>query len=329
MKNVITHRKFVPIWIIMGALTLTISGCSKEDNPLPDDPFIAPTAMEFSQLRESAMARHTEKVLFNAEDGISFTSNDGAELYITPGCLMQNGVPATGEVELTFIDIYHRADMAPTNKPTMGLKPNGDKAMLITGGELFVEVRKNGQLLEPGCSFAIKVPGENTGEADPEMILWNGIIDENGDLTWDPIEPGGHNRLFVEQDMYHVNIENFGWTNIDKFYSDPREKTTLMAKAPEGFNYENSAIYLTYDGEGHALAQLDTFDEESGIFSEHYGQIPIGLEVHLIFVSAEGDQYRFATKGITIAEGQLHQFLLEETSIGTYGDFESAINNLP
>jgi hypothetical protein len=38
--------------------------------------------------------------------------------------------------------------------------------------------------------------------------------------------------------------------------------------APEGYDNTNSAIYLSYDGEGtNALAKLDTFT--AGLFSEH------------------------------------------------------------
>src|SRR5690606_11720632 len=131
-----------------------------------------------------------------------FTSNDNAELNISPNCLMLDGNMVTGEVELTFIDLYYRKHMAPTNKPTMGLKPNGDKAMLVTGGEFFIEVRKDGVLLDSGCTFQLIVPGENTGGVDTEMILWKGIIDDNGDLTWDPIEDGEGDR---QEGMFFEN----------------------------------------------------------------------------------------------------------------------------
>ena len=321
------------ILLLLGILAIsTIMSCSKEDeiDPILDIPFTFPTASEFNNLREIALGRHTETAVFNAEDGIVFTSNDNAVLTIAANCLTQNGDVVSGEVELTFIDIYHREHMAPTNKPTMGLRPNGDKAMLITGGEFFIEVRKDGVLLELGCTFKLIVPGDNTGGVDPEMILWNGIIDEKGDLVWDPIEEGnGHERIYVENESYFVFAHNFGWTNIDKFYSDLRDKTTLKVKAPDGFNYANSAVYLSYDGEPNALAQLDTFIDAEGVFSEHYGQIPIGLDVHLVFVSAEGEDWRYAIQGIKISENEIYEFALEQTEVGTYENWVSVINALP
>ncbi len=335
MKNAMnTQMKLsFPRLILLCMVAVLGTSCTTDDafEPILETPFVAPTPAEFNNLRERALALHTETALFNAEDGISFTSNDGAVLNIYQNCLMQNGSLVSGEVELTFIDIYETQNMASTNKPTMGLKPNGDKAMLITGGEFFVEVRKDGVLLDMGCSFQLIVPGDNTGGVDPEMILWDGIIDENGDLVWDPIEDrgDGHGNIYIEGDSYFVFQHNFGWTNIDKFYNDPREKTTMSVLAPEGFDYGNSAMYLSYDGEPNALAQLDTFDAETGIFSEHYGQIPIGLEVHIIFVTADGDNYRYAIQGVTIAENEVYEFTLEDTQVVTYENWESAIEALP
>lgn len=333
MKNTMnTKTKFTfSTLILLFLLAMLGTSCSKEDKePIQEeDPFLPPSAVEFNSLREIALRQHTETALFNAEDGISFTSDDGATIRIPADCLTLDGNMVTGEVELTFSDIYQRRDMLPTNKPTMGLKPNGDKAMLITGGEFFIEVRKDGVLLDSGCTFQLRVPVDNTGGADPEMILWKGIIDENGNLTWEEIEPNGNARLFIENDFYTVFAGEFGWTNIDRFYSDPRDKTTMMVEVPEGFDDTNSAVYISYDGEPNALAQLDTFDEQSGIFSEHYGQIPIGLQVHLIFATAEGENWRYAIQGVTITENEVYTITLEETQVDTFENMVTAIDGLP
>ena len=336
MKNVMnTQMKFSLSTLKLLFLAAILgTSCTQEDPQIiPDIPYVAPTAGEFKNLRDVALAMHTETALFNAEDGITFTSNDNAVLTIYPNCLTLDGNAVTGEVELTFIDLYDSKFMAPTNKPTMGLKPNGDKAMLITGGEFFIEVKKDGILLEAECSYKLVVPVDNTGGADPEMILWNGLIDDNGDLTWDILENDrtgqGGGEIFIEESSYFVFTHNFGWTNIDKFYNDPRAKTTLSVKVPEEFNFANCALYLAYDGEGHALAKLDTFDAATSTFSEHYGQIPIGLNVHLLFVTADGDDYRYAIQGVTISENEVFEFTLEETVVGSHDDWVTAIEALP
>ncbi|WP_347373505.1 hypothetical protein [Aequorivita sp. Q41] len=310
---------------VMGLVNLS---CEKEEGEVPQIAFTPPTAAEYNSLKNDALAVHTEKVTFNAEDGIFFTSNDGATLDISPNCLLKNGAPATGEVELTFIDLYDKKDMLATNKPTMGLKPDGKKAALVSGGEFFIEVRQDGDLLQMGCNYQLIVPGDNTGGADPEMSLWKGIIDANGDLTWDEMEEQDQ-EIFVEGVDYYIFGNEIGWTNVDRFYNDPREKTTIKVKAPTGFNSENSAVYLSYDGEPNTLAQLDTYDAATGTFSEHYGQIPIGLEVHIIFATADGDNWRYAIQGQTISEDEVYTFTLEETQVDTMENLLAVIQALP
>src|SRR5690554_7530218 len=132
MKNVLNTETKLSCnkYILLVLFALIRASFSQDDLAhTPEAVFVAPTTAEFENLREIALAMHTETALFNAEEGITFTSNDNAELTIYPNCLSLNGDPVTGEVELTFVDIYDSKFMAPTNKPTMGLKSNGDKAM--------------------------------------------------------------------------------------------------------------------------------------------------------------------------------------------------------
>lgn len=38
----------------------------------------------------------------------------------------------------------------------------------------------------------------------------------------------------VKENNYYVSFGNFGWTNVDRFYSDPRPKTTILAAKTSG-----------------------------------------------------------------------------------------------
>lgn len=330
--NKLTRKNMYGL-ILLALFGLLITSCSKDDGdgiePLPDPVDNVASALEFNNLRDDALNNHIEQTTFNAEDGIIFTSNDGAAFEISPNCLTRDGDLATGPVELTFIDLYEKGDMATTNKPTMGYKENGDKAPLVTGGEFFVEIRQDGELLDLGCNFRITVPVALTGGIDPDMVLWNGIIDDDGDLTWEEVDDDIQAGVFAEGDFYRVFNGEFGWTNIDKFYGDPRPKTTLKVEVPAGFKMENSAVYLSYDGEPHMLAKLDIFKENGNYFTEHYGQIPLGIEAHLVFLTAQDDEWRYAIKGVTIAENDVYSFTLEETEVDGIDNVIAAINNLP
>ncbi|MEN3323525.1 hypothetical protein VP395_07285 [Mariniflexile soesokkakense] len=323
MKNL----KHILGTFLMTALTLT--SCTNDN----DDFIIPATAEEFGAIREQALEDLTQTFQFNAEDGsVNFTSDKGVEIYINGGCLTKNGVAVTGAVELEFVELFDKGNMLTTNKPTMGILPNGDKALLISGGEFFVQATQNGIALETNCGFQMQIPTNLTGGPDNDMILWNGIIDEDGNLAWaeDKRDAAGQNGgVFAEGNQYYGFFQSFGWSNVDRFYSDPRPKTTILVAVPTGYDNTNSSVYLSYDGEESGLAGLDTYDTQTGLFSEHYGQIPIGLECHVIFATEDGGNWKYAIKAVTIVENGVITFTEGETSIATEAQLTTIINGLP
>lgn len=329
MKTLINTKQ------ILGSLLLTtllFSSCkTTDDNDLPPFEANPATAEEFKNIKDEALADITQNFSFNSDDGyITLTSENGVQLGINGDCLTLNGNEITGNVDIEYVEIFEKGNMLTTNKPTMGTMPNGDKAMLLTGGEFFIEATQNGQILDTNCAFNLSIPASLTGGADPEMVLWEGTIDEDDNLTWDEVEDAtGQGGVFVEGGQYYAFLNNFGWSNVDRFYSDPRPKTQIQAQAPVGYNFTNSAIYLSYDGEDTGLAALDTYDGELNLFSEHYGQIPIGLECHVIFVTEDNGQWRYAIKAVTIAENDIITFTFEDTSVTSEASLISIINALP
>jgi hypothetical protein len=310
--------------------TLLFTSCTKHDDDV--NILIRPTAEDFNELKDEALENLTQNFQFNAEDGsISFTSDKGVDIHINGSCLTLNGNPVTGQVDLEFVELFDKGNMLITNKPTMGTLPNGDKALLISGGEFFIEATQNGNILETTCNIQLGIPTNLTGGVDNDMILWEGTIDNDGNLTWDEAaDPAvGQGGVFAEGNQYYAFLGNFGWSNVDRFYNDPRPKTTILVGVPEGYNNTNSSVFLSYDGEDAGLANLDTYNPASGLFSEHYGQIPIGLECHVIFVTEEGNNWKYAIQSVTIAENGVITITDSETSIVTEAQLTAIINGLP
>ncbi|MDO5979357.1 hypothetical protein [Flavivirga spongiicola] len=320
--------KHILATFLMSALLLT--SCSKNDD---GDILIRPTAEDFNNLKEAALENLTQTFQFNADDGnVTLTSEKGVQIYISSTCLTLNGNAVTGTVDVEFVELFDKGSMLTTNKPTMGTLPNGDKALLISGGEFFVNATQDGVALETNCGFQMQIPADLTGGVDNDMILWEGEIDENGNLAWDEVREdaaGGQGGVFGEGNQYYGFFQSFGWSNVDRFYNDPRPKTTILVGVPEGYNNTNSSVFISYDGEDTGLANLDTYDAETGLFSEHYGQIPIGLECHIIFATEDGDNWKYAIKAVTITENGVITFTDGETSVATEAQLTTIINGLP
>ena len=325
--------KFTKLGLLFFAI-IGLSSCVTEVDLPSEVTQSRPTRAEFKALEETALENLTQNFQFIAENGTAtFTSIKGVTISIYPGCMTLNGNPVTGTIDLEYIEIFDKGTMAVTNKPTMGRMDNGNLSLLISGGEFYINAKQNGQQLQINCGINLTIPTSLTNGFDPAMTLWEGII-ENDSLAWEEMDNedgengvgGGENPNDGEGGMfYYAYFGNFGWTNVDRFYLDPRPKTTLLVDVPEGYDNQNSAVYLSYDGEGNALAKLDTYTNE-GYFSEHYGMLPIGLACHAIFVTEENGQFRYAIKAATIQAGQIITFTFAETVTGSEQNLVDVIN---
>lgn len=330
MKKVLKF-KFVYSIVAFLLLSLFATSCNNDDdNNLP-------SAAELQSLRDDALSSITQNFQFIAESGVAnFTSTKGVSISIDGNCLTLNGNPVTGTVDIEFVEIFDGGTMLATNFTTMGIMPGGDKAMLVSGGEFFINATKNGQQLAITCSILLNIPTSLTDAGgDSEMTLWNGIENDALGIVWEEQEDatGGNGGVFVEGQgpnaTYYALLNNFGWTNVDRFYNDPNPKTTILVSAPTGYDNQNSAIYLHYDGLGNGLAQLDTYNDDTDLFSEHYGQVPIGLACHIIFITEDNGQWRYAIKSVTITANAIYSFTLSETVVGSETQLIAAINALP
>ncbi len=193
--------------------------------------------------------------------------------------------------------------------------------------------------------FILTAPvNEEVGEIE-RMTMFRAVTEDGLDAdfddeaVWVEEEVGGDEFMINQTDddptgngglQYWSLSSQFGWSNIDRWYSDPRPKTTIHVDVPEGFDDTNCAVYLSYDNEPTALANFDTYDASTELFSEHYGLIPIGLEVHVILVTEFEGQWSYAIQAETIVDGQLTSFPSAEDLIETDMEGLSAvINGLP
>lgn len=323
------NTKFKTISLLF-LLVITLVSCDNSDGD--DIKITPPTSAAFKSISQKGVKGNTQKFTATAGAGtITITSAKGVKLNINGNCLTKNGNAVTGQIDIEYIELFDKGNMLITNKPTMGITADGKKNLLISGGEFFIKATQAGVELQTSCSMSMIVPATLTDGLDNAMTLWTGVIDDAGELAWREAKAGadganGKGGVQGEGNNYYVTFGNFGWTNVDRFYSDPRPKTTILADAPEGYDNNNSAIYLSYDGEGtNALAKLDTYTA-AGLFSEHYGQIPIGLKCHVIFVTEDNGQWRYAIKAVTVAANDIYTFTLAETIVGTEAQLVAAIN---
>ena len=305
----------------VGLIIITMGGCKINDI------IETPTTLQFKLVKDAAIKAKTQNFSVNVSTGTTtLTSKKGVKVTLNGAALTKNGSVVTGKVNVEYIELFDKGNMLITDKPTMGLMSNGDKGLLKSGGMFFIKVSQDGVDLATSEAFTLQVPATTI---DQDMILWKGDVTDSTNLVWKDartVVKAGGITFDTNKKVYTVTFGNFGWTNIDKFYSDPRPKTTMLVAVPTGYDDTNSSIYLSYDGEGqNALAKLDTYTAE-GLFSEHYGQIPIGLACHIIFSTENNGHWMWAIKAVTIEADTTYTFTMDEFDQGTEAQLVSAVN---
>lgn len=292
---------------IVAGLGLMVTACKKDKDPVTTTGG-TPNGAQLTSFFNDNLNGKTQHFTVNASTGGAITGTHGTKVYVIGGFLKDgSGNVITGNVDIELVEIYDRATMVLLNKPTMGILPNGDKGTLISKGEYYLKITQNGMPVNANDGVYVMVPADNIDGPGNGMSLFDGIIDpQTGNLAWELVQ----DTLPVEADSaqgassYNILDGEWGWTNVDRFYNDPRPKTVLKAKLPTGYDNTNCEVYLSYDGEPGALASLDTYTSD-GYFSEHYGLIPIGLEVHFIAVTMIDGNLHYAIQAATITDGHI------------------------
>lgn len=326
MKNL---TKFL---IVLAISSLSIIACDEE--VIVEDPTLEPNGLALEQ--KIAEHRNNAKEHFNVDlsstAGTTITSENGTIITFYYGSVKDaDNNLVSGIIEVSLLEIFDKSDMVLMNKTTMGLLPDGNHQALKSGGQFLLEASQGGEELYINGNLKVMVPVSNTGIADPDMTLYANEWGEDDDCdlitcpddVWEEVEDtslwGQGTVLALENaagvTYYSCFVQNFGWSNIDRFMADPSPKTMIKVKTPEEYNNTNCAVYVSFDGQEYSLAALDVYLEDLQVYSEHYGQVPIGSNIHVIAVSIVEDQYYSSFKAVSVeADMTIEMDELTETS---------------
>ena len=175
-----------------------------------------PTTQDFRDLFATQLNTKTQEFTFDASTNpFNVTTAKGVEINLNTACLSQNGNAVTGECSLKVIELFDKGEMLVTNKPTYGKDENGDKSLLISAGEFYIEVFKDGNPVDINCGYSLVVPANLTGNVNYDMTLWEGVINDSLDIVWEELEEeinGDFNLEFGDVSYY----PSFGDFWLDK-----------------------------------------------------------------------------------------------------------------
>lgn len=237
-----------------------------------------------------------------------------------------NGNLVSGTVTLSLIEILDQSSMILMGMPTTS---GGD--ILVSGGQLNLTATQNGSTVYLADAAAITVMVPTSGY-DPNMQLFEGIADTEGDVDWilsvddstslpDSVGfvPDSTGGFFGGYYYFDWTDSTLGWINCDYFYLSGDPLTTLTADLDAAYNNTNTAVYLHFS----SLNSIAPLYWDGTNFSSN--SIPENEVLTIVCISEISGTYYSAFVPVTVSANLIVPVTMNAT---TLSDIETAINNL-
>jgi len=201
----------------------------KEEDLVPQ-----PDGAALNQLFNDNRVDAQQEFTLDAATGGIITGTQGTQVTFQPNSFGLNGTPVTGNVTVKLIEIYDKASMLLKNKSTLGMKNNGDKEALKSAGEFHISALQADIQMELLEMAGVQSRPVDFADLDGGMQIFragdedcDGIdndcdwveADENEDGAKDGVEIRDGQGADGEFATYNYDIGDFGWTNLDRWYS--------------------------------------------------------------------------------------------------------------
>lgn len=268
-----------------------------------------------------------ETFSFNTSDlPKTITLRKGTTITIPEGAFTLNGNPVSGAVTMETYEMIDRSDIISAGGNTNHISG----APLHSDGFIFMDVKSNGQSVDQTLAKPVKIA--IPAKRDGSTLLWQGVIDEEGQFAWAP-PPQGNQRETKGQvgDAFRFDFGQLGWVNCDVLWEQGQPQTTFRVKVLN--NPGTFANFRGFDGEtfvffcgkgANVAAHIYTPDGEDQVKS-YDNMMPMGVEGRLLVFSVTNGKFYLATKDITITDNHLETVTLTET---TEAAIQAAIDQL-
>lgn len=292
-------KKLLLTMLTVSAVTVLFISCKKEIQG------VQPDFLKSTDFWKDVGPNH-QTFSINAASGGTITGAKGTKLTIPAGAFMDaNGNILNEIVSLDLVEIPAKKDILFS-----GIFTEANGQALVSGGEFLVEARKkNGEALQLNPQFAagpqgvrVEIPAANGADRDMKLFVRRerqpgGNSNDNAQ-TW---VPASYAPFGSGANSYAFNLPEFSWVNIDKFYSDPRPKTTITALPAfkDSKNVNNVEVMLIFT-DVNTVCPIP-YNSALQKFESYHDAVPIGAEVIVVIIGedAEGN-IQFGSKKIIV-----------------------------
>ena len=299
-----------------------IVACKKESDDDPPSP--APPTPNNTPVLQGLFADNvadaTQSFPMSAASGGEVIADQGTRLDFEPGAfLYADGTPVTGAVSVKVVEALTISDMIWLNKQTVG-NDNGTLRMLRSGGAISVTATQAGNTLRiTQGGLMVQIPTE---VGDPNMQLFSGAEDADGNMVWSPIDSSAVtvDAPYYTTLYYAFSADSLMWINCDYFYNYPNT-TQLEATIPAGQSSDSTQVWIAFPSENAVMSM-------NYLGSQTYGTwqvVPVGMQAVVVGLQLTPTGYASSFNTVTITSGMTVPMTFSPT---TLAQFETDLDGL-
>lgn len=289
---------------VLAAGILIFSSCQKSSDIFVPDPgqvngpdtIWQPTVtstMPVTDLRNSLLfSPYVDSIEVNANIATVNTSF-GVQVNFPPNCCVNAaGQVITGKVQVEIMVLKKKGDMIRMNRPTTSYD-----SLLVTAGELFVRLKKDGVpvQLAPNAKINIRYTDLPTSTA---MKLFFGDESNPQAFTWLPNTDLQNNLVSAGTQAYEIYTNHLRWINVAYGYTTAGTATVQVVAdlAPYFTNANTIAFTVFKDFRSVAAMHGDAVTKK---FKSP--TLPVGKAITVVVISKQaGDYYLGYESAVTI-----------------------------
>lgn len=297
------------------AAIAVISGCNKDEH-FSSGPLTTPAVENpLKQVFAQNVANATQHFSLNATAGGGIQGQDGVFIYFgTSAFRAQNGNIVSGNVDIELIEALTVGDMLWLNKQTLG-NDNGQLRPLVSGGQFFINATQGGQQLSlvPGASY-VNVPTPMF--PDPNMAVFSGEVDADGDILWDPWNTNPIlNAAGEDTSGYNFPNDSLGWINCDYFPAN-LPSTVVQVTCPSGNDHDNTFVWIVFPTE-NSMTRVQ--GGMNNVFSIAPGyQVPLGINITVVALSKINNNFASSFTNTVVTQDMNIPISLQPTTMAQF-----------
>ncbi|MEP7237493.1 MAG: hypothetical protein ABI685_06505 [Ferruginibacter sp.] len=242
------------------------------------------TAMPVSVLKNNLLPEiYQDTIIVNANIATINTAF-GVQLNFPPNCCVTGtGQAITGKVEVEIQLAKKKGDMIRLNIPS-----SYNDTMLITAGEIFIRLKKDGQVAQLAPGIRINIHYVDL-PVNTQMKFFVGDETNAERFNWLPNPDPLNNTVVFGSQAYEIYTNHLRWISVAQVYDilNTVPKVNVTADIASYFTNANTTAFTVFKDVRSVIAMHG--DLSTRKFTAL--KLPVGKQITVVVISKQGNDY--------------------------------------